>query len=168
MFDEKLEMKARQLLELAFQSGVKIVTAESCTGGLVSALLTSVPGSSTAFERGFVTYSNRSKTDLLGVPGEEIVDFGAVSERVSRSMAEGAIRNSRADLALSVTGIAGPGGGTALKPVGLVHIACAQREAETIHKELRFGDIGRSDVRKRTMIAGLELLTQRLSTDKPA
>jgi nicotinamide-nucleotide amidase len=123
---------------------LRIATAESCTGGLIAALLTEIPGSSDAFDRGFVVYSNRAKSDLLGVPGDLIADAGAVSEAVARSMAEGAVENSNAHLAVSVTGVAGPGGGTKLKPIGLVHIAAAREGRSIIHEAHRFGDIGRS------------------------
>jgi nicotinamide-nucleotide amidase len=125
---------------------------------LIGGLLTEIPGSSDVFERGFVTYSNRAKSDLLGVPADLIVDMGAVSEAVARAMAEGAVENSHAHVAVAVTGVAGPGGGTALKPVGLVHIAAAREGRSILHEAHRFGDVGRSEVRIRTVAAALELL----------
>lgn len=107
--------------------GLRLASAESCTGGLVAAAMTAQPGSSTVFECGFVTYSNRSKTALLGVPEEVLETYGAISEQTARAMASGALARSGADIALSITGIAGPGGATPAKPVGLVHIGCALR-----------------------------------------
>jgi nicotinamide-nucleotide amidase len=125
MFPDDLIVEARLLLADAEERRLKIATAESCTGGLVAGLLTEIPGSSAVVERGFVVYSNRAKEELLGVPGDLIADYGAVSEPVARMMAEGALRESRANMAVALTGVAGPGGGTPLKPVGLVHIAAS-------------------------------------------
>jgi nicotinamide-nucleotide amidase len=133
-------------------------TAESCTGGLIAALLTEIPGSSSVLERGFVVYSNAAKEESLGVPAETLAKHGAVSERTARAMAEGALAQSRAEVAVSVTGIAGPDGGTAAKPVGLVHFACARRGAATVAREERFGDIGRDAVRLASVRVGLDLL----------
>jgi nicotinamide-nucleotide amidase len=118
---------ARVVLDVARAASLKVTTAESCTGGLIAASLTEIAGSSDVFERGFVTYSNQSKTELLGVPADLITQSGAVSEAVARAMAEGALAHARADIAVAVTGIAGPGGGTADKPVGLVFIGAAKR-----------------------------------------
>jgi nicotinamide-nucleotide amidase len=133
-------------------------TAESCTGGLIAGLLTEIPGSSTVLERGFVVYSNAAKQELLGVPDQTLVKHGAVSEQTAVAMAEGALRASHAEVAVSVTGIAGPDGGTATKPVGLVHFACARRGKPTIVREERFGDIGREAVRLASVKVGLDLL----------
>jgi nicotinamide-nucleotide amidase len=135
-----------------------LATAESCTGGLIAAVLTEVAGSSDVFERGFVTYSNAAKTDLLGVPAGLIEQHGAVSEAVARAMAAGALEHSRADLAVSVTGVAGPGGGTVLKPVGLVHLAAARRGGPVIHREIRTGDIGRREVRRASVSEAFALV----------
>ena len=135
-FDSLVERGGRAARPPAAQSGLKLATAESCTGGLIAAILTEVPGSSDVFERGFVTYSNEAKTELLGVPAELIEKHGAVSEEVARAMASGALGHSRADIAVAVTGVAGPGGGTTAKPVGLVHLAAARRGSVT-HKEIR-------------------------------
>ncbi len=135
-----------------------VATAESCTGGLVAGFLTEIAGSSAVFERGFVTYSNDAKTEVLGVPTDLIAAHGAVSEEVARSMAIGAIAASRADLAVSSTGIAGPGGGSADKPVGLGHFGAMRRGEKTIHREMRFGEIGRHQVRLESVGVALELL----------
>jgi nicotinamide-nucleotide amidase len=144
---DKLAGEAAELLNACRAQGVLLATAESCTGGLIAAILTDVAGSSDVFERGFVTYSNAAKTEALGVPAELIDRHGAVSEEVARAMALGALRNSKADLAVSVTGVAGPGGGSAAKPVGLVHFGAARRDRNAIHSEKRFGDIGRRAIR---------------------
>ena len=141
----------------------RLACAESCTGGLIAAACTELAGSSDWFERGFVTYSNAAKTELLGVDAALIAAEGAVSEAVARAMAAGALRHSPADLAVAVTGVAGPGGGTAAKPVGLVHIAVARTARDTIHRECRFGDIGRSEVRQATVVAALELIGRALA-----
>lgn len=140
--------------------GLMLATAESCTGGLVAGALTDIAGSSDVVERGFVTYSNAAKVEMLGVPEAWIAEHGAVSELVARAMAEGAIARSRADVAVAVTGIAGPGGGSAGKPVGLVHFAAARRGAATLHVERRFGDLGRAEIRRRSVAQALELLMQ--------
>ena len=162
MFSDPLQEQAVQVLAAARDKGLKIATAESCTGGLIAGLLTEIPGSSDVFERGFVTYSNDAKTALLGVPASLIRQQGAVSETVARAMAEGAIRASEARMAIAVTGIAGPGGGSDEKPVGLVHIAAALAGEPTLHRECRFGDVGRSEVRLKTVEAALNLLAARL------
>ena len=139
---------------------LKIATAESCTGGLVAALLTEISGSSAVVERGFVTYSNEAKTELIGVPADLIATHGAVSEPVARAMAEGALAHSRADVAVGITGVAGPTGGTAAKPVGLVHFGLARKGAATVHLERRYGDLGREIVRRRAVEDALSLLEQ--------
>jgi nicotinamide-nucleotide amidase len=162
MFDTDLLSRAEKLLADARVKSLKIATAESCTGGLVAGLLTEIPGSSDVFERGFVTYSNRAKEDQLGVSGAMIRQHGAVCEAVARAMAEGAIRNSTAQLSVAITGIAGPGGGTEEKPVGLVHIAAARAGQATLHRECRFGDIGRSEVRLKSVATALEMLSSLL------
>ena len=132
MSTKKLDKKAEKLLEIYRKKKLKIVTAESCTGGIISAALTDVPGSSDVFERGFVTYSNQSKTDMLGVPKALIKKHGAVSKEVAEAMARGALSHSKADIAIAVTGIAGPTGGTKKKPVGLVYIATASRHYKDV------------------------------------
>lgn len=138
--------------------GLMIVTAESCTGGLIAASLAAVPGASASLERGFVTYSNEAKSEMLGVPADLIQRLGAVSREVAIAMAEGAILNSRADVSVAVTGIAGPDGGTTEKPVGLVHMAAARRNGATIHQERRFGDLGRHEIQLTTVLAAFDLL----------
>lgn len=156
------ELRAAALLDKCRARGVKIATAESCTGGMVAALLTSIAGSSDVFDCGFVTYSNEAKIGMLGVSPDIIAEFGAVSRECALAMAHGAILKSAARLAVSITGIAGPGGGSAAKPVGLVHFACARRNGATLHREERFGDIGRDGVRKASVEVALDLLEAQL------
>jgi nicotinamide-nucleotide amidase len=158
----EMTTRAAALLDAYKAKGLKIATAESCTGGLVAALLTEVSGSSAVVERGFVTYSNEAKTELVGVPAELIAAHGAVSEPVARAMAEGALAHSRADVAVGITGVAGPTGGTAAKPVGLVHFGLARKGAATVHLERRYGDLGRENVRRRAVEDALSLLEQAL------
>lgn len=155
-----LRDRASALLEAYRAKGLKIATAESCTGGLVAALLTEISGSSAVVERGFVTYSNEAKTESIGVPADLVAAHGAVSEPVARAMAEGALAHSRADVAVGITGVAGPTGGTVAKPVGLVHFGLARRGSETIHLERRYGDLGRENVRRRAVEDALLLLEQ--------
>ena len=158
---DELTQKANEVLELCRLHGAMLATAESCTGGLVAAALTAIAGSSDVVERGFVTYSNRAKHEMLGVPVDLIDAHGAVSAEVARSMAEGALTHSGADVSLSITGIAGPGGGTATKPVGTVHIAAAQRGALTLHRACLFsGD--RDTVRLQAARAAMELAIERI------
>ena len=158
MFDQTLTARAAALIADYRARGEKIVTAESCTGGLIAALLTEIPGSSAVLERGYVTYSNAAKAQALGVDAALIASHGAVSAAVARAMAEGALARAQADVALSVTGIAGPGGGSAPKPVGLVHFALARRGETTRHDEMRFGDIGRGAVRRAALEHALAML----------
>jgi nicotinamide-nucleotide amidase len=158
MFPADLTDAARDLLQALRARKMQMATAESCTGGRVAGLLTEIPGSSDVVERGFVTYSNAAKAELLGVPAPLIASHGAVSEPVARALAEGAIAQSRADVAVSITGVAGPGGGTADKPVGLVHFAVARRDGPTFAREHRFGDVGRSRVRLLSVEAALALV----------
>jgi len=155
---DALVAQAAALLETFRAQKLTLAIAESCTGGLIAAVLTEVPGSSDVFERGFVTYSNAAKIEQLGVPAELIERHGAVSEEVVRAMAAGALQHSRADLAIAVTGVAGPGGGTAEKPVGLVHLAAAGRNGVTQARELRLGNIGRSAIRRATVKAAFGLV----------
>ncbi len=135
----------------------RCVTAESCTGGLVAALLTSVPGSSDVVERGFVTYSNEAKIELLGIPAETIAKHGAVSAQTAEAMAHGALANSRADVAVSITGVAGPGGGSVEKPVGLVFFAVATKAGVNV-VEMGFGPLSRDEIRTRSVIKALEMI----------
>jgi nicotinamide-nucleotide amidase len=158
MFPDRLRNLAMLILDDAEQARLKIATAESCTGGLLAALFTEIPGSSSVFERGFVTYSNRAKEEMLGVPGDALADYGAVSEPVARMMAEGALGNSRANIAVGITGVAGPGGGTKMKPVGTVHIACARENRAIIHEHLQLGEISRDAIRMAAVETALGLI----------
>jgi nicotinamide-nucleotide amidase len=150
--------RAEDLLREAKSRGFTIATAESCTGGLIAATLAAVPGASAALDRGFVTYSNDAKKEMLGVPAALLDDYGAVSRQVAMAMAAGALAHSPADLVVAVTGIAGPDGGTAEKPVGLVHIAVARRDGPTLHDEKRFGAIGRHEIQAETVAAAFDLI----------
>ncbi|MGO4525421.1 CinA family protein [Microvirga sp. 2MCAF35] len=158
----EMTARASALLDAYKEKRLKIATAESCTGGLVAALLTEISGSSAVVERGFVTYSNEAKTELIGVPADLIAAHGAVSEPVARAMAEGALGHSRADVAVGITGVAGPTGGTASKPVGLVHFGLARKGAPMVHLERRYGDLGRTEIRRRAVEDALSLLEQAL------
>lgn len=158
MFPDDLIISARLLLDDCRQHNLRIATAESCTGGLLAGLLTEIAGSSDVVDRGFVTYSNRAKQEMLGVPGDMIADFGAVSEPVARAMAEGALEESNAHIALSITGVAGPGGGTRFKPVGLVHFACSRANRTIRHQFHEFGDIGRSQIRLEALRVALSMM----------
>lgn len=158
MFQPELVSDARRLLTELRAASLMLVTAESCTGGLLAGLLTEVPGSSDVLERGFVTYSNRAKITMLGVDPALIDRFGVVSEPVARAMAEGALIHSEARIAISVTGIAGPDGARPDKPVGLVHTAVARSGAETRHAVHHFEGQGRTDVRLAAVVAAIALL----------
>jgi nicotinamide-nucleotide amidase len=162
MFSLEIETNARLLIDEARERSLRIVAAESCTGGLLSAAITAIPGSSAVFERGLITYSNRAKQDLLGIPGDMIADVGAVSEPVARMMAEGALENSNAHVSIAITGVAGPDGGTALKPVGLVHFATARANQSIMHRVERFGDIGRNEIQLAAVEIALEMLRDRM------
>jgi nicotinamide-nucleotide amidase len=152
--------QATVLLEICRRKNLRIATAESCTGGLIAATLTEIPGSSDVVDRGFVTYSNAAKQAMLGVPAATLDQFGAVSRETAAAMATGALANAPAELVVSVTGIAGPGGGSAGKPVGLVHFAAAARRGGLIHRERRYGDIGRSEVRNASVVEALDMLRE--------
>jgi nicotinamide-nucleotide amidase len=167
MFPPDLLEVSAALLDRLRAANLKLATAESCTGGLVAGVLTEIAGSSDVVERGFVTYSNAAKMEQLGVPAAMLAEHGAVSEPVARAMAEGALAHSHADVAVSITGIAGPGGGSAAKPVGLVHIAAAKRGGAVVHRECRFGDIGRSPVRLASVEAVLQLVARAAFGSEP-
>lgn len=152
----EIQDRADKVLELACDKELKLATAESCTGGLLAALLTDVPGCSHAFERGFVVYSKAAKCDLLGLEREMVERHGAVSQPVAVAMAQGALRRSEADLALSITGFAGPGRDD--DEEGLVHFACARRGGEVAHREEHFGPIGRQGVRIASLETALDML----------
>ena len=162
IIDAHLLTQAAALLEGARGRGELLATAESCTGGLLAATLIAIPGASDVFERGFVAYSNTSKSEMLGVPAWLIERHGAVSEDVARAMVGGALTYSRATLTVAVTGIAGPGGGTPGKPVGLVHLAAARRDAPVLHERLLLGDIGRNEIRRESVVRALALLASLL------
>lgn len=155
--------RALSVLTRCRELGLSLTTAESCTGGLIAACLTEIPGSSDVVDRGFVTYSNEAKTALLGVPEDMLEVNGAVSEQVARAMAEGARERAGAGIAVAVTGVVGPGGGSAEKPIGLVHIACARIGTPTIHLRCAFGDQGRAKIRELTVLTALELIEEQLS-----
>lgn len=157
LFPSEVLEQAAAVLELCRAKRLVIATAESCTGGLLSACLTEVAGASDVFERGFVTYSNRSKEEMLGVSQATLSSFGAVSAQTALEMALGARARSKADIAVAVTGIAGPGGGSDIKPVGLVHIAAASSKAAPLRREFRFGDVGRGEIRLLTLQQALKM-----------
>ncbi|ABY38222.1 CinA family protein [Brucella suis] len=154
--------KAIAVLDACRKAGIMIATAESCTGGLIAAALTDIPGSSDVVDRGFVTYSNEAKNEMLAIPMELIAHLGAVSKEVAIAMAEAALVHSRAGVSIAVTGIAGPGGGSAEKPVGLVHIASARTGQATLHRECRFGEKTRTEIRHATVLAALDLVLDAL------
>ena len=160
MFPNSALRLAKALLVQAIEAKLTIAFAESCTGGLIAGAVTELDGASAVVDRGFVVYTNRAKTEMLGVPPELIERYGAVSEEVARAMAQGALEHSGAQLAVSVTGIAGPTGGSPDKPIGLVHIAAAREGQTTLHLECRFGDIGRAEIRIRSVEEALKLLLQ--------
>jgi nicotinamide-nucleotide amidase len=163
MFPLEIETLARLLVDEASGRRLRIVTAESCTGGLVASAITGVSGASEVFDRGLITYSNRAKQDLLGIAGDMLADYGAVSEPVVRMMAEGALENSNAHISVAITGVAGPSGGTEMKPVGLVHLATARANQSVHHRVERFGDIGRENIQLAAVQIALEMLRDRIN-----
>jgi nicotinamide-nucleotide amidase len=166
MFPDDLVKAAAELLDALRAQKLRLALAESCTGGLVAGLLTEVAGSSDVVERGFVTYSNEAKCEMLGVPRELIDRHGAVSREVAMAMAEGALAHSLADLSVSVTGVAGPGGGSVAKPVGLVHFGAARRGKPPLHEERRFGAIGRTQIRLKSLDVALSLVRKALQVSQ--
>jgi nicotinamide-nucleotide amidase len=156
--DDAIRDRAACVLDACRTHGLKVATAESCTGGLVAGALTEIPDSSDVLDRGFVTYSNAAKQAMLGVPASILERHGAVSRETADAMAAGALAMSDADLAVAITGLAGPGGGSAEKPVGLVHFAAAARDGRRVHREKRYGDVGRSAVRREAVAEALALL----------
>lgn len=167
MFPVDLLNEAAALLDRLRAQGLRLATAESCTGGLIAALFTEIAGSSDVVERGFVTYSNAAKTELLGVADDLLARHGAVSEPVARAMVQGALTHSHADIAVSVTGVAGPGGGTDTKPVGLVHIAALRKGGDMLHQECRFGAIGRGPIRLASVAVALQLISRAAGASAP-
>jgi len=162
MFSLEIETLARLVIDDARERSLRIVTAESCTGGLVAAAICAIPGASDVFERGFVAYTNRAKQELLGISGDLIADLGAVSEPIARMMAEGALENSHAHLAVAVTGVAGPGGGTPMKPVGTVHLATSRANQSVQHRMELFDLESRWEIQMAAVQTALEMLRERL------
>ena len=158
-------VKAKKIGLIAEQKGFFIATAESCTGGMLAEALTKIKGASKFFERGFVTYSNKSKIEMLGVSEENLIIHGAVSAEVATEMAVGALNRSQADCVISITGIAGPDGGTSEKPVGLVYFACGRRDGKIECYEERFGHLSRDRIRKASTLFALDLIYQALETE---
>lgn len=162
--DDIVDLATRIVTEFG-SAAAMVATAESCTGGLIAGALTDISGSSAVVDRGFVTYTNQAKIDMLGVKSATLDAFGAVSVQTALQMAHGALFRSRASLAVAVTGIAGPGGGTADKPVGLVHLAVKSRTGKTLHREMHYGAIGRDKVRLATVKTALEMLLEVFAAD---
>ena len=158
MFPLEVETLARLLVDEVRERHLRVTTAESCTGGLVAAAICSIPGASDIFERGFVTYTNRAKQEMLGVPGDLIADFGEVSEPVARMMAEGALAHSHAHIAVAITGAAGPGGGSPMKPVGTVHLATARSTAGIRHRHELFEQDTRAGVQMAAVAVALQMM----------
>jgi nicotinamide-nucleotide amidase len=158
MHEHMTYIKANALLDKARAKALRLASAESCTGGLVAAALTDIAGASDVFDRGFVTYSNEAKRDMLGVADALLKAHGAVSAEVPRALARGAIDRSLADVAVAVTGVAGPGGGSPEKPVGLVHFACARRDGDVDHVERRYGPLSRAEIRAASVMQALDMM----------
>lgn len=163
MIDPEIYARAVAVLDAFRARGWTLATAESCTGGLVAGALTAVPGSSDVVDRGFVTYSNAAKVAMIAVPEATLAAHGAVSAETARAMAQGARSAAGVDAAVAITGVAGPGGGSAEKPVGLVHFACARRDGRLVHRERRFGDAGRAGIRRHAVLEALDLLLEAAS-----
>ena len=165
MYPDDITELSRYLLELGRKKNLLVTTAESCTGGQIAGALVTIDGASLVFERGFVTYSNEAKSECLGIAFDLIESFGAVSEEIAWAMAEGAIANSRADVSVSVTGVAGPGGGTPDKPVGLVHMAAARKGHKILHQRHIFAGLDRAGVQEATVRAALQLMITQMEAD---
>jgi nicotinamide-nucleotide amidase len=155
----------KQIIDILSERNQSLVTAESCTGGMIAAALTDIPGASSALYGGYITYANTAKSRMIQVQPRLIRDYGAVSNQVARAMADGARNTAHVDYAVAVTGIAGPDGGSERKPVGLVYVAVSS-ELATVVIEHRFGDIGRDEIRKATVAAALDLVLQVLTSDQ--
>lgn len=160
IWPEDIETLAGGIIARFKEQNLMVATAESCTGGLIVGALTEIPGSSAVVDRGFVTYSNDAKTGMLGVDPATLATHGAVARETALEMAQGALANSGAGISIAVTGIAGPGGGSMEKPVGLVHLAAAARTGQLLHREMRYGDIGRNPVRLETVRTALGMLAE--------
>ncbi|MDG3576856.1 CinA family protein [Rhizobium sp. YJ-22] len=163
LFPADIEEIARRIVNDFTLRKLMVATAESCTGGLIAGALTEIAGSSAVVDRGFVTYTNEAKSDLLGVQTEALRQYGAVSRETALQMVNGALYRSRASVAVAVTGIAGPGGGSKEKPVGLVHLAAKACNGDPLHREMRYGDIGRTEIRLATVRTALEMLVEAAS-----
>ena len=160
IWPQDIEEKAYSIIHDFTARGLMVATAESCTGGMIAGALTEIPGSSSVVDRGFVTYSNEAKMQMIGVSSETLAAHGAVSRETAIEMAKGALAGSSADVSVAVTGVAGPGGGSVEKPIGLVHLAAARRDGQMLHREMRYGDIGRQGVRLATLRTALEMLAE--------
>ncbi|NNU51683.1 CinA family protein [Rhizobium indigoferae] len=163
LFPQDIISMAEAIIRDFTAAGLMLSAAESCTGGLIAGALTEISGSSAVVDRGFVTYTNTAKMEMLGVQAETLLRFGAVSHETAQQMVHGALFRSRAEIAVAVTGIAGPGGGSAEKPVGLVHLAAKSRAGALIHRKMLYGDIGRSEVRLATIRTALEMVRSLLA-----
>jgi nicotinamide-nucleotide amidase len=167
MIDDDIVDAAKKLLDICKRKKLTIATAESCTGGLIAGTLTEVPGVSGMLDRGFVTYSNQAKQEMLGVPEDTLKQYGAVSRETAEAMAKGALGYAPVDLAIAVTGIAGPTGDEGGKPIGLVHFAAASRSGQLEHVEKRFGNRGRAEIRKQSVLQAFIMLHD-LAEKEPA
>ena len=163
LYPADIEAMAARIISAFGARRLTLATAESCTGGLIIGALTEISGSSSVVDRGFITYSNQAKIDLLGVQPETLERFGAVSRQTALEMVDGALRQAGSDLAVAVTGIAGPGGGSADKPVGLVHLAAGSAKGKRLHREMRYGELGRSGIRLATVRTALQMLIETAS-----
>jgi nicotinamide-nucleotide amidase len=167
MADQEIIDASITLLDLCTEKELTVATAESCTGGLVAGALSEIPGSSAVLDRGFVTYSNEAKQQMLGVTPSTLDVFGAVSKECAEEMAKGALAHAQVDLAVSITGIAGPTGATPGKPIGLVYFCAASRSGRVIAHDRKFGDIGRSNVRRASVIQALAMLQELAEKEEP-
>ena len=167
MLDDDIVAAGKKLLDICRRKELIIATAESCTGGLVAGTLTEIPGVSSMLDRGFITYSNEAKQEMLGVSAQTLEKYGAVSSQTAEEMARGALARAPVDLAVSVTGIAGPDSDDTKKPVGLVHFAAASRSGQFVHIEKKFGNPGRSEIRKRSVLQAFVMLHE-LAEKEPA
>lgn len=165
-FDSEITKSAEQVLDLCKAKGLMVSTVESCTGGLIIGALTEIAGSSAVVDRGFITYTNEAKHAMVGVPEEMLTTYGAVSEEVARAMAEGGLARSNAHITVSVTGIAGPGGGSDEKQVGTVHMACAGIGKVTRHQHQSYGDLGRAGIRGQTILDALDMVLEMANADQ--
>ena len=162
--DPEVRAAASRLLDMCRERRLTVATAESCTGGLVAGTLTDIAGSSDVIDRGFIPYSNAAKEQMLAVPADILSAHGAVSRQTAEAMARGALHRSEADLAVAIAGVAGPGGGSVEKPVGLIQFAAAARDGRLTSRERRYGDIGRDEVRRRSVLEAISMLTDLAST----